>query len=299
MPRRGAPSIARSDMTTKTNSNNAKKNDNKASTGRSITIERRDHEFAEQRPTLADIAPVGLAPSSPAQVTGATVFDILENLSSVGQVAVLRSLANGAICGAVFAQHQALVDDDAARAEAAQQRAYEQAELYTYLRDELGTMASSRWDAAMTLEEALDFASEQARSREMEDLPDEFLEQLGIDRKQLKLIDAQERLRQSQRDAKLRESVRSRRDAVKAELESYIGSDSSGITSSLTAEQHVSLYQKASRALSKRMAQLIAARGRYDGALAEALLISGDIKEIDKAFKHFRKENAGELRDAA
>lgn len=262
-------------------------------------LDRRDHEFAPERVTLGDIAPAGLAPSVGAQVSGATIFDVVEDLSSVGQVAVLRAVANGAICGAVFAQHQALTDDDEDRAEQAQQRAYQQAELYSYASDELAPLAMSQYDKAMTLEDALDFAGQQASDQRVPDeLPDEFLEQLGISREALKLVDAQEQQKQKQRDAKLRESFRDRRDDIAAEVAGYIGGRSDNVVNDLVAEQHIALFNKAAKALSKRMTQLLAIRQRYDGALGEALLVSGDIKIVDKAFKHFRRENESETRAA-
>lgn len=278
-------------MNTKTN-DTAKINTIRASGGHA--------DFGDSTPTLADVAPAGMAPSTGSQVTGITVIDLVEDLSSPGQIAVLRAIANGAICGAVFAQHQALTDDDEDRAEAAGFRAAQNAELYSFISDKIGPLVMTQYDRPMTLEQAIDFASSQARdNRVNEELPEEFLEMLGLSREAVKLIDATEQQKQKARSEKLRESIRLNAEAITADVASFIGTDSDNVVNELTAEQHVALYDKSSKALSKALTRLIAVRSRYDGALGEALLVSADIKIVDKAFRDFRKKNDSELRDAA
>src|SRR5690606_8495610 len=163
----------------------------------------------------------------------------------------------------------------------------------------LGTLAQNAFDKPMTLDEALDFAATTAAERKPEDLPAEVLEALGITAEQLKLIDATEQQKATQRSAKLRESIRELREDIRAEVASFIGTDSSEIVNQLTADQHQALLRKAVQKSQARMQQLIGSRARYSGALGEAMLLAGDIKTLDKALVDFTRANAGELRDAA
>lgn len=262
-------------------------------------LRERNHEFGTNDGERTSDAPVGLAPSSPRQVSGATVFDVIPNLSSVGQITVLRAIANGALIASVFAAHDMLVTEDEERAEAARLRMAQQAELASHAALELGTLAQNAFDKPMTLDEALDFAATTAAERKPEDLPAEVLEALGITAEQLKLIDATEQQKAAQRSAKLRESIRELREDIRTEVASFIGTDSSEIVNQLTADQHQALLRKAVQKSQARMQQLIGSRARYSGALGEAMLLAGDIKTLDKALVDFTRANAGELRDAA
>ena len=71
------------------------------------------------------------------------------------------------------------------------------------------------------------------------------------------------------------------------------------VVSRLVADQHRALYEKVAAKLQARMAQLIGMRSRYSGALGEALLLTSDIKDVDKAYVAFVKQNQGEFRAAA
>lgn len=262
-------------------------------------LRERNHEFGTNDGERASDAPVGLAPSSPRQVSGATVFDVIPNLSSVGQITVLRAIANGALIASVFAAHDMLVTEDEERAEAARLRMAQQAELASHAALELGTLAQNAFDKPMTLDDALDFAATTAAERKPEDLPAEVLEALGITAEQLKLIDATEQQKAAQRSAKLRKSIRELREDIRAEVASFIGTDSSEVVNQLTADQHQALLRKAVQKSQARMQQLIGSRARYSGALGEAMLLASDIKTLDKALVGFTRANAGELRDVA
>lgn len=260
--------------------------------------------YAEQQGTEESTAPVGLEPSTANQVTGPTAFDVVEDLSSVGRIVALRSIANGALIAAVFAGHATVVADaaeerDEERVELSRRRMAQQAELASWATVELGTLAQSRFDQPMTLAEALDFASSTAAERQPDDLPQEVLDALGISAEQLKLIDATEKQKAAQRSAALRESIRDRYDDIAAEVQSYLGTSIGDVTNTLNADQHQALLRKVGQKLQARMAQLIGMRARYSAALGEAMLLSADVKVADKALVAFTRANAGELRDAA
>ena len=250
-------------------------------------------------------APVGLAPTSAAQVSGPTVFDVVADLSSVGQITVLRAIGNSAIIQAVYSAHDALIlrasdEPDEERLQAAQQRLARSAQLYSYATTELGTLAQNRFDQAMTLDEAIDFAANSAAERKPDDLPAEVLEALGISAEQLKLIDAVEQQKAAQRAGKLRESIRDNADGIRAEVDSFIGTFSDeGVPEQLTAPQHQALLRKGVEKLQAQMSRLIGMRSRYSAALGEAMLIGSDVNAVDKALVQFTRANAGELRDAA
>lgn len=249
---------------------------------------------------------VGMEPSSPSQVTGATVFDVIPTLSSVGQITALRAIANGAIIAAVFAAHDALVyrdpdnvNADEDRAEKAALRMAQQAELYTYAFNELGTLAQNQFDSAMTLPQAIDFACTTAAERKPDELPEEVIQALGLTAEAVRLIDAQEQQKAVQRSTRLRESVREHAEGIAAEVRSFLGTESGAIVDLLTAEQHAGLLRKVTQKAQARMGQLIGSRSRYSGALGEAMLLSADINALDKATVAFVRANVGELRDAA
>lgn len=263
-------------------------------------LELRDHEFTTTESNEAN-APCGNAPSTAEQVSGTTVFDIIPRLSSVGQITALRSIANGAIISAVYAAHDAVTVTDEDRELAARVRMAQQAELYSYAAAELQTLASTPYDLPMSIDQAVEFAESSAAAQKPDKLPQEVLDALGIDEAQLAVIDALEQQRAVQRAADLRQSIRDNREAILAEVNSFV--DVSGapneVVSRLVADQHRALYEKVAAKLQARMAQLIGMRSRYSGALGEALLLTSDIKDVDKAYVTFVKKNQGEFRAAA
>lgn len=271
-------------------------------------LDRRDHEFGEGgKPERTD-APVGLSPSSPRSVTQGNVFDMLEEISSQGRITGYRAIANGAICGAVFAANQFLTlnqsEDpaDQEKAEDARGRMVEQAELYSYAAQNLLTLALTPFDKPMTLAEAIDFASSNASDqRRNAELPDEVLELLGITKAQLQVIDADEQRKQKIRDAKLREQFRVNSADIAAEVGSFVDVQhaSDAVLSRFTAQQHQQLFNKVVRKLQARIGQLLGIRGKYEGAIGEAILISQDAKQADKAYSAFVRANKAELNETA
>lgn len=276
-----------------------------------------DHAFAtstEDEPGTH--APLGLDPSAASQVSGNTIFDEVFNLSSIGQLTVLRSMANSALYSAIMAAHSRVTwdgpTDDTGALNAAElkrlayfdslpARINQQRALYEYAAKELQALSNSEFDAPMDFDTMFDFAATNASQQSVnDDLPDDVLEALGITRAQLKLIDADEQKRQAKRDSDLRASLKEMRSAIAAEVGGLVpdlGNDE--VTTSFTAEQHVRLYEKAIKKLQGRMAQLLGIRHRYDGALGDAMLLASDVKTLDKAYVAFRRRNSSELRDAA
>ena len=255
--------------------------------------------FSDEQGVEEGNAPVGLERTSAAQVSGATVFDVVGDLSSIGQITVLRAVANSAIVVAVFAAHDVLIQEDEERVEAARRRMAQNAEVYSYAATELGTLAQSPFDQPMTLEQALDFAVNTAAERKPDELPDEVVEALGLTMEQVKLIDAVEQQKAAKRSSQLRESIRDNRDGIAAELASFVGAHSDDVVNQLDANQHQALLRKAVQKSQARMGQLVGMRSRYSAALGEAMLLSADIKTLDKAFVAFTRANSGELRDVA
>lgn len=295
-------------MNTQTTIDNAQTNTVRASGG---------HADFDQRPTLGDVAPAGLSPSSAKQVTGSTVFDIIDELSSTGQIVALRSLANGALYAAIMHAHTKVTwdgptQDDGALSVPEQRRLdyYEslngrinqQASLYAYASHQLAPLAATQFDEPMDFDTTFDFAANNASQADRGDaeMPDELLEALGITRAQLKLIDAAEEKKRAERDVKLRESLREHRTVIQAEIGSlaYTQGDDQ-VTGTFTADQHVAMYRKVADKLRGRVNQLVAIRGRFDGALGEAMLVSADAKTVDKAYVQFARKNQSETRDAA
>ena len=276
-----------------------------------------DHAFAantEDEPGTH--APLGLDPTGASQVSGNTIFDEVFNLSSIGQLTVLRSMANSALYSAIMAAHTRVSwdgpTDDTGALNAAElkrlayfeslpARINQQRALYEYAAKEASHLSSSEFDAPMDFDTMFDFACTNASQQSVnDDLPDDVLEALGITRAQLKLIDADEQKRQAKRDNELRASLKQVRGAIAAEVGGLVpdlGNDE--VTTSFTAEQHVRLYEKAVKKLQSRMAQLLGIRHRYDGALGDAMLLASDVKTLDKAYVAFLRRNNGELRDAA
>ena len=280
----------------------------KAADAAQAKLDRRDHEFAADTNKPERDAPVGLAPSSPRSVTQGNVFDMLEEISSQGRITGYRAIANGAICGAVFAANQFLTlnqsedEADAAKAEEARGRMVEQAELYSYAAQNLLTLALTPFDKPMTLSEAIDFASSNASDqRRNTERPDEVLELLGITKAQLQVIDADEQRKQKIRDARLREQFRVNSADIAAEVGSFVDVQhaSDAVLSRFTAQQHQQLFNKVVRKLQARVGQLLGIRGKYEGAIGEAILISQDAKQADKAYSAFVRANKAELNETA
>lgn len=261
-------------------------------------------------------APEGQKPSTAEQVSGNTLFDEVFNLSSVGQVQVLRTIANGALYAAIMIAHDQVswdgpTDDDGALNdgeirrleyfEALPARLAQQTALYEYAAKELLPLAQTQFDRPMTFDDMFDFVSKNAsRRNDSDELPDEVLEALGVTRAQLRLIDAEESKKQQAKDADLRASITAHRSNIEREVGPLVpdqGNDE--VVSTLTPQQHANLLGKAAKKLQSRIAQLLALRSRYEGALGEAMLISHDAKTLDQAYASFARRNAAELRDAA
>mgnify|MGYP007112196604 CR=1 FL=1 len=276
-------------------------------------LEQRAHEFTT-RDDSDENAPAGRGHSTARQVTGPTVFDAIEDLSSVGQITAYRSLANGALCGAVFAINERLTwtgptEDNGqlgarglvalARYERLAPRIGQMIDLHNFAALQLAPLiGDSAFDASMTLDEAIDFACNNAGLNQDRDaLPAEVLEALGLSALEVAAIDAEEATKRAAEGVKLRASFRENADAIKAELENQIdlalGSDD--VTTSFNAMQHRAMLQKTQRKLATRLKNLVAARNRYSGAISDAMLISADVRALDKAFVHFCRANAGEL----
>lgn len=280
-------------------------------------LDSRNHEFTQHDDSDED-APAGRGASTASQVTGPTLFDVTEDLSSVGQMAVYRSLANGALCGAVFATNDRLswdgpTEDNGqlgarglvalARYEQLGPRIGQLLDLHNYAALQLAPLAGdSQYDAAMTLDEAIEFACNNAgMNRETDNLPPEVLKALGISPEELAVIDSEEATRQAMMGQKQRESFRTNAEAIRAELVNQVdlalGSDE--VVTRFNAMQHRNLFQKTHKKLSTRLKQLIASRNRYTGAIGDAMLLSADVRAVDKAFVQFCRVNAGELTETA
>ena len=274
--------------------------------------EQREQNQCEQAdPALT--APLGTASSTAASVTGTTVFDVIDGLSMVGQTTALRSIANGAICAAVFICNEYLSYagprhdtgelsttqlTDLERWERLPARMTQQADLYSWSAAKLQLLRASRFDDPMTLAEAIEFAANSAGlNRQGDELPDEVLEALGVTRAQLALIDADERRKQVARDQQLREQVRTNAADIAGELGSMVDvmHADDAVLGSFTADQHAALYRKVARKLGARFNQLLGMRSRYDGAIADAMLVSSDVRATDKACVAFLRANEGEL----
>lgn len=277
-------------------------------------LESRNHEFTTHDDTDAD-APAGRANSVARQVSGPTVFDAIEDLSSVGQITSYRSLANGALCGAVFTCNELMGWDGPtfdngelgarglvalARYERLRPRIGQLVDLHNYAALQLAPLSDSTYDAPMTLDEAIDFACNNAGTQQDTDrLPNEVLEALGLSAEEVAAIDAADALKRAAEGQKLRQSLRDNAEAIKAELANQIdlalGSDD--VVTSFNAMQHRSMLQKTQRKLAARLKQLVAQRNRYTGAIGDAMLISADVRAMDKAFVKFCRANAGELNE--
>lgn len=264
---------------------------------------------ADHIDTHSESSPVGLDPASSAQLGGPNVFDAIARMSSVGQITALRAIANSAIIVACYNAHDMLIaaadttDEANDRHELSTSRMVLNVELYSYTCELLNPLATTRFDRAMTLAEALDFASTTATERAPGDLPPEVCDALGISPEQLAVIDAAEKQRQIVRNTQLRESLRAHRDEIEAEIKAWlrVGEDTTldGLIEKLTPEQHAALFRKVIDKLGQRFNQLLAQRARYSGAIGDALLISADRKDTDKLYTAFVRANESELRYAA
>lgn len=263
-------------------------------------LDTRDHEFGDGTKPQAD-APLGLQSSDPSSVTGPNAFTAIDELSSVGRIVGLRAIANSGICAAVFAALRFLTEEDTEKAEEARKAMVTQAELHSLAASELQTFALTKYDQPMTLQDAIQFASSNASDQRVNpELPEEFLKELGISVGQLALIDAEERRKQVARDTKLREQFRANADDIAAEVHGHIDLLHADyrVLDGLNIVQHQALMQKVAKKLGARVGQLLAIRAKYDGALTDALMVSGDVKTFDKQYTAFCKANRGELDEA-
>lgn len=227
---------------------------------------------------------------------GPNVFDAISSMSHVGQVTAYRAIGNSAICCAVYNCFNFLDSD--CDDEIAEQLMRQNVELYDFCGTELETLAATKFDRPLTVEDAVKFiASNATASLNLDTLPNDVLEALDITPEQLKLIDAKAKEAQAKRNIKLRESMSQKADAITKELNATVGSGTEHVVDQLTAQRHANLFQKVSIKLKAKQMQVLGVRDRYQGALSDAMLLSNDIRELDKAYVNFLRRNAGDLRD--
>lgn len=227
---------------------------------------------------------------------GATVFDAIEDLGSIGQITAHRAIANSAICQAVFAANAYL--DSELEDKAAYERMQRNCTLYSYTKHQVRVLSDASFDQPMDLTQAIEFASTTASARQLEALDDEVLKVLGVTKERLKLIDAKAQQRAGEDAAKLRDAIKANAQGIEAEVNSFIRViECDDITHQLTARQHDALFKKVAAKLNARIDQLLMIRNKYSGALSDAMVLSADIKAIDKAYIDFRRRNASELVD--
>lgn len=246
-------------------------------------------------------------------------FAVIEELSLPGQKVALRGIANSAICGAVFLAHALASWDgpteDDGELNTAQLRQFEffqrlphliqqKTELYSAAASRLGPLVQTAYDRPMDLDAALEFAKNNATTQMPADLPDQILEALGLTREQLRVIDASEMQKRQREAVRLRNSVRDHETNIRNELTSLLAKADKlddeqiqDVIDALDVSTHAALFQKVAAKLSDGIAQALRKRDRYDGALADAMLLTQDVKTFDKAYKAFLKETAGD-RDA-
>lgn len=291
----------------------------KAEDAERAALELRNHEFAGDTRDEDD-APAGRGESVAAQVSGPTLFDALEDCSSVGQVTAWRAISNGAKCGVVFAVNERLSWDGPthdngelgvrgllalARYERMPARIGHLIDLANYADLMLEPLVAGGFpgDRSMSLDEVIEFACNNAgMNQEPQDqLPVEVLEALGISREEIAAIDAEEATKRAVEGQKLRASCRENAEAIRAELvgqlDIALGTDD--VTTSMNAQQHRALFQKILKKMGARLKQLIASRSRYTGAVQDAMFVASDSKQLDKAYVQFCRANVGELNELA
>lgn len=238
---------------------------------------------------------------------GLTVFDTIPELSLVGQIVAYRSIANSSIVTAIYLAHEMNMLDRAEeeKFEDLRSKLAQRCELYNYAAKLCLGLTSNQYDAPMTVETAYEFARDSAVAQKNPDLPDEVLEMIGISRTQLRVIDAEEERKQAKLAAELRTSIRDNEQGILAEIASFIpapGGEETGdfetLMQYLPVQAHANLFEKVAAKLGAQMQRLLAIRSRYSGALADVMLISGDVKTLDKERASFLRQNAGALRDA-
>lgn len=228
---------------------------------------------------------------NPSIDVGPNVFDALQGMSHVGQITGYRAIGNSAICCAVYNANNYLESD--LEDEIAQQLMAQNVELYDFCVNEINTLATTKFDQPLSIEDAVAFVASNATARlNLDALPDDILDALDITKEQLALIDAKAKEAQARRNTKLRETMHDRKDALVAELKALAGSGSEHVVDQLTPQRHESLFQKVSIKLKAKQMQVIGLRDRYQGALSDAMLLTGDIKELDRAFVAFLRHNA-------
>lgn len=237
---------------------------------------------------------------------GLTAFDSIPDLSIPGQIVAYRAIANSSIIIAVYLAHELVTGEREDEEKFAQirERLGQRCELYTHAAGQCSMLASTQYDLPMTLEMAYEFARDSAASPQNPDLPDEMLEMLGISRSQLAVIDAEERRKQVARDIEMRASIRENEQGILAEISSLLPApggenttDVDALMQHLPADVHASLFEKVGAKLGAQIQRLLAIRGRYTGALADSMLIAGDVRDWDKARGSFLRQNAGALRE--
>lgn len=243
------------------------------------------------------------------------VFGCIDELSLPGQRVALRAIANSAVCSAVFLAHSYTSWDgpthdtgELTESEMRQLDYYERlpsmlserAELYSIAYNRYSPMAQGPRDMPMSLKDAIEFATTRGGSTPSPDLPDELLEQLGITRAQLRLIDEAESKRRERQDAQLREAIKENVASITSEIESEFrvvnrgDFDEQEAIERLPVKANAALFDKISKKLGEGMGRAIAQRARNQNALGEAMLLSGDIKLWDKIHRAFLKETAGD-----
>lgn len=283
-------------------------------------LDTRAHEFAGDTGSDESDAPFGRGESVAAQVTGPTVFDVVPELSSIGQITCWRAISNGAKCGAVFAINERLswdgpTEDNGqlgarglvalARYERMPARIGHLIDLANYADLQLEPLVAGGYegDRSMGLDEVIEFACNNAgMNQEPQDqLPAEVLKALGLSPEDIAAIDAEEATKRAVEGQKLRASCRENAEAIRAELVNQldIALGDNGVSESMNAQQHRALFQKVAKKLAARTKQLIAARSRYTAAIQDAMFVSADARQLDKAYVQFCRANVGELNELA
>ncbi|MDO5610535.1 MAG: hypothetical protein Q4G62_07170 [Pseudomonadota bacterium] len=240
------------------------------------------------------------------------IFNAIDTMSRAGQIVCLRAIANGAVCGAALAFHDAITKENEDEAEEARKRAVRQSELYACIHSLLEPISQEpKYDMPMDVEAALIFASQNAVSQAPIEMTDELLEEFGLTKAEVAAIDDLEKRRSAERDAKKRASIRENMDGIRSELWSAIDDtrydiswedQENGVESGDKEHEHLeelvadmedaqmeALYEKVSAKMHARIGQLIGLRGRYKGAVGEAFVLRDDLKKLDTAFVKFSR----------
>ena len=234
---------------------------------------------------------------------GENVFDWLEDQQSTVQRLVLRTVANSALAGAIYAWnfYMAILGKDNVREDAvdeAENRAIMYSRLAAEAADQCDILKSTKYDEPMSSADMFDFlvkSSSNAYDRNKA-VFEATLSQMELDAEQIdEVYKARERQLKVEAERQ-RKELTNRRDDILSELESYPPGQFTANT--LTAAQHLKLMEKAHKKLRAESTRVLAFIDRYDDAASDALEYSAAAKSLDKVIMKFRRENRDDLRDA-